>query len=92
MNWFFDAGLSLTLRGQRLGINNCIIHGLGVNGWRPLMITNISRELQAGDTLIEATPRIGHPRLWNLDAPFLYHVTARVAGGPTSPGGAAIAS
>jgi hypothetical protein len=50
-----------------------------------LVITNFSRELQAGDTLVETTLGVEHPRLWNLDDPFLYRVTARVASGQASP-------
>ncbi len=39
-------------------------------------------ELKPGDTLIETTLTVENPRLWNLDEPFLYRVTARV--GPAS--------
>jgi len=49
-----------------------------------LVITNLARELQAGDTLIETVLRVERPRLWNLDDPFLYRVTARVSSGAPS--------
>jgi hypothetical protein len=48
-----------------------------------LAMRNLSPELKAGDTLIETTLAVENPRLWNLDEPFLYRVTARV--GPGSP-------
>lgn len=51
-----------------------------------LVITNFARELQAGDTLIETVVRVEKPRLWNLDDPFLYRVTARVVSSTPSPG------
>ncbi len=51
---------------------------------KTLLITNFSREIRAGDTLIETTLRIAQPHLWNLDDPFLYRVTARVSSGSKS--------
>jgi len=48
-------------------------------GGETLLNTNISRELKPGDTPIETTLRIEQPHSWNLDDPFLYRVTARVA-------------
>jgi len=36
------------------------------------------RELVPGDTLVEAEVKIDQPRLWELNDPFLYRVTARV--------------
>ena len=42
-----------------------------------LVITNLARQLKPGDTLIETTLQVEQPRLWNLDDPFLYRVTAR---------------
>jgi hypothetical protein len=48
-----------------------------------LAMRSLSPELKVGDTLIETTLAVENPRLWNLDDPFLYRVTARV--GPGSP-------
>ena len=50
-----------------------------------LVITNFTRELQVGDTFVETMLRVENPRLWNLDDPFLYRVTARVLSGAPSP-------
>ena len=44
------------------------------------------QELKVGDTFIETTLLVAQPRLWNLDDPFLYRVTARVS---TDPEGSA---
>ncbi len=52
-----------------------------------LVTTNLSPELQAGDTIVETTLKLENPHLWNLDDPFLYRVTARV--GASSTGTAA---
>jgi len=41
------------------------------------------QELKVGDTLIETTLLVAQPRLWSLDDPFLYRVTARVSTDPT---------
>jgi len=38
----------------------------------------VERELAPGDTLVEAEVKIDQPRLWELNDPFLYRVTARV--------------
>ncbi|NQU12358.1 glycoside hydrolase family 2 [bacterium] len=38
----------------------------------------IERELSHGDTLVEAEIKVDQPRLWELNAPFLYRVTVRV--------------
>ena len=35
------------------------------------------QEFKVGDTLIETTLQVTQPRLWNLDDPFLYRVTAQ---------------
>jgi len=40
--------------------------------------SRLERELPAGDTLIEARLDVENPRLWGLNDPFLYRVTARV--------------
>ncbi len=39
----------------------------------------IARELPPGETLVEATLRVPQPHLWDLNDPYLYRVTARVA-------------
>jgi len=41
-------------------------------------VARIGRELPAGDTLVETTLRVEGRRLWELNDPFLYRVTARV--------------
>ena len=38
----------------------------------------VERELAPDDTLVEAEVKIDQPRLWELNDPFLYRVTARV--------------
>jgi len=43
-----------------------------------LAVTHARRELASGDTLVEAEIRVEDPRLWELNDPFLYRVTARV--------------
>jgi len=43
-----------------------------------IAIARLQRELPTGDTLVEATLRVSNPRLWDLNDPFLYRVTARV--------------
>lgn len=56
-----------------------------------LVITNLVIELKPGDTLVETAVTVTQPHLWNLDDPFLYRVTARVAAGtlnaPPKPAG-----
>ncbi|MBI3920007.1 MAG: glycoside hydrolase family 2 [Armatimonadetes bacterium] len=37
----------------------------------------LDRRLPPGDTLVEASLRINNPRLWQLNDPYLYRVTAR---------------
>lgn len=39
----------------------------------------LAQELKVGETLLEATLKVEQPRLWNLEEPFLYRVTARVS-------------
>jgi hypothetical protein len=46
-----------------------------------LVLSNFTQALPVGDTLVETTLTVEHPRLWNLDDPFLYRVTARVQTG-----------
>jgi hypothetical protein len=43
-----------------------------------LCVAVVERELAPGDTLVEAELQIDQPRLWELNDPFLYRVTARV--------------
>ncbi|MBM3888308.1 MAG: glycoside hydrolase family 2 [Verrucomicrobia bacterium] len=43
-----------------------------------LRVVVVERELPSGDALIEAEVKIEQPRLWELNDPFLYRVTARV--------------
>jgi hypothetical protein len=44
-----------------------------------LHVVQIDRELPPGDTLIESELNVEHPHLWELNDPYLYRVTARVA-------------
>jgi len=48
-------------------------------------VQSLSRELPAGDSRIETELRVERPRLWELNDPFLYRVTARatVEGSPS---------
>ncbi|HNQ89141.1 MAG TPA: glycoside hydrolase family 2 TIM barrel-domain containing protein [Verrucomicrobiota bacterium] len=41
----------------------------------------LSPELKPGDTGVDTTLTVPHPRLWELEDPFLYRVTARVGAG-----------
>jgi hypothetical protein len=43
-----------------------------------IAVARLDRELPAGDTLVEAQLTVENPRLWELNDPFLYRVTARV--------------
>ncbi len=43
-----------------------------------LAVIRLPREVPPGDTLIEAHLQVGNPRLWELNDPYLYRVTARV--------------
>ena len=43
-----------------------------------LHVAGLDRELPPGDTPIETTVRVDRPRLWELNDPYLYRVTARV--------------
>ena len=40
---------------------------------------SLDRELPPGDTLVEAELNVASPRLWELNDPYLYRVTARVS-------------
>jgi len=42
-------------------------------------VATIEREVQPGDTLVEAELKVDKPHLWSLSDPFLYRVTARVS-------------
>lgn len=44
-----------------------------------LAVARLKRDLAPGDTRIEAQLRVENPRLWNLNDPYLYRVTARVS-------------
>lgn len=41
-------------------------------------VVHIQQDLMPGDTRIDAVLRVPHPRLWDLQDPYLYRVTARV--------------
>ena len=43
-----------------------------------LQVTRLARQFAPGDTLVETELQIESPRLWELNDPFLYRVTARV--------------
>ena len=44
-----------------------------------LHVVRVVRELPPGDTSIESELKVESPRLWNLNDPYLYRVTARVS-------------
>ena len=44
-----------------------------------LHVVQLDRDLPPGDTLIETELKVDHPRLWELNDPYLYRVTARVS-------------
>jgi len=43
-----------------------------------IQTVSLERKLQTGETLVETQVHIQNPRLWELNDPFLYRVTARV--------------
>jgi hypothetical protein len=47
-------------------------------GGETLRAVAVERELAPGDSLVEAEAKIDQPRLWELNAPFLYRVTAQM--------------
>ena len=48
-----------------------------------LIGTGVERDLPEGDTLVESTLQVDQHRLWSLDTPYLYRVTAGLRlGGP----------
>ncbi len=49
-----------------------------------LALTNLEQDLKAGDTLVEGELKVNNHRLWSLDEPILYRVTARVCPCPAS--------
>jgi len=52
-----------------------------------LVASHLYSELKVGDTLIETTLKVEHPRLWSLDEPFLYPVHfGRAQALPARPG------
>lgn len=44
-----------------------------------LQVVRIARELPPGDTLIESQLKVENPRLWELNDPYLYRVTAMLS-------------
>ena len=44
-----------------------------------LGVARVDRELPTGDTLVQTELRVDSPRLWELNDPFLYRVTARAS-------------
>ncbi len=48
-------------------------------GGETLDARSLEREVPAGDSSVAADLRVGTPRLWNLNEPWLYRVTARVS-------------
>jgi hypothetical protein len=50
-----------------------------------LHLAAVAPELPPGDSTVRAELRVEHPRLWDLDHPNLYRVTARVATAGASP-------
>ena len=47
-------------------------------GGETLDAAQLDRELPPGDTLVETELKVDHPRLWELNDPYLYRVTVRV--------------
>ncbi len=54
------------------------------SGGETLASTEAERELASGDTLVEAKLRVDHPRLWDLNDPFLYRISVRVGQGTSA--------
>ncbi len=48
-------------------------------GGETIDASSLERDVPAGDVSLEADLRVGVPRLWNLNDPHLYRVTARVS-------------
>jgi hypothetical protein len=48
------------------------------SGGETLTAARVPREFRCGDTAVEAELPLENPRLWNLNDPYLYRVTARV--------------
>lgn len=44
-----------------------------------LQVVRVARELPPGDTLVESQLKVDSPRLWELNDPYLYRVTAQVS-------------
>jgi len=49
-----------------------------VAGGNVLTTARVERQLPVSDSLVEAELQVDNPRLWDLETPFLYCVTARV--------------
>ena len=49
-----------------------------------LQVVALERELPPGDSQIKTELEINQPHLWDLNDPFLYRATARVAAGPAA--------
>lgn len=61
-------------------VNGCLALNVGpATGGQTLDAAQIDRELPTGDTVIETQLKVEHPRLWELNDPNLYRVTARVS-------------
>ena len=48
-------------------------------GGETLDALQLDRELPPGDTLVQSELKVDHPRLWELNDPYLYRVTVRVS-------------
>ena len=46
---------------------------------KTLLVSHLERDVPAGDTLIETQLHVEGHRLWDLDEPYLYRVTARAS-------------
>jgi hypothetical protein len=49
-----------------------------VAGGQTLDAAIVAQDLQPGDTLVKAQVHVSEPRLWELNDPYLYRVTARI--------------
>ncbi len=83
--------LNLRHAGPALAHGNLELSVAPAAAGETLAATNLALELKPGDTLVETAVTVAQPHLWNLDDPFLYRVTARVAAGtlnaPPAPAG-----
>jgi hypothetical protein len=60
--------------GGRLALSVCAAAGGGTLG-----AVNVEKSLASGDTLVKAELAVEDPRLWDINDPYLYRVTARIA-------------